>query len=137
MTGLKLAAWNMQAAIDLTEAQQLDLMHLRRLFYGRIGQLLRERKTLLARVDTDTKELWAQQSPPGSADIAKQLRANGLAEYRTYMQFASTFFRGVRQLCSCNTVLVILYIPSLQAWVLEIKPEGQCAISTPHKGFAK
>lgn len=86
----------MQTFIDLTEAQQADLMHLRRLFYGRLGQLLRERKELLSKVHTDiTHVTWTPDTVPGTAEVADQLRANGIAEYKTYMQFASTFFRGV------------------------------------------
>ena len=83
--------------MNLTEDQQLDLMHLRALFYSRLGQLLRERRELLCKIDQDSDDSpWTQATAPEYADIAKQLRANGLAEYRTYMQFASTFFKGVR-----------------------------------------
>ena len=130
MIVLSPVACNLQAAIDLTEAQQLDLMHLRRLFYCRISQLLRERKRLLTRVNTDAKELCLQQSPPANADIAKQLRANGLAEYRTYMQFASTFFRGVRS-CACAR----LSQPTCahQAWISESSLRG----SVQSEGFPK
>ena len=37
----------MQVAIDYTPCQIRDLLHLRRLFYGRLGQLLRQRQALL------------------------------------------------------------------------------------------
>jgi hypothetical protein len=93
-----------QAAIDLTEPQQLDLMHLRRIFYGRLGQLLRERKQLLSKLSGDTSDLYRTiEAVPESADIAPRLRENGLAEYRAYCQFASAFFRGVS----------LLYVPVL------------------------
>lgn len=93
-----------QAAIDLTEPQQLDLMHLRRIFYGRLGQLLRERKQLLSKLSGDTSDLYRTiEAVPESTDIAPQLRDNGLAEYRVYCQFASAFFRGVS----------LLYVPVL------------------------
>ncbi|DBA68754.1 TPA: hypothetical protein ACH3X2_013375 [Trebouxia sp. C0005] len=86
----------MLAAIDLTEPQQLDLMHLRRIFYGRLGQLLRERKQLLSKLRGDTSDLYRTiEAVPESTDIAPQLRDNGLAEYRAYCQFASAFFRGI------------------------------------------
>lgn len=80
-----------QAAVDLSEAQQLDLMHLRRLFYCRLGSLLRERKALLRKIGGDSKDLYLTgDAMPGAAtDIAEQLRANGISEYRcdadTYM----------------------------------------------------
>ena len=88
-----------QAAIDLSEAQQLDLMHLRRIFYGRLGQLLRERKQLLSQVAGDTSDVYrAIEAVPAFDDVAQHLRDNGLAEYRAYCQLASAFFRGVRPL---------------------------------------
>ncbi len=88
-----------QSAIDFSEAQQLDLMHLRRLFYGRLGQLLRERKAMLSRVPSDTLDpYWAQEAAPGAGQVTEQLKANGIAEYKTYMQFAATFCRGVGSL---------------------------------------
>ncbi len=33
-----------QAALELTEAQQVDMMYLRMLFYARLGALSRQRK---------------------------------------------------------------------------------------------
>lgn len=88
-----------QAAIDLSEGQQLDLIHLRRIFYGRLGQLLRERKQLLSQVAGDTSDVYrAMEAVPEFKDVAQHLRDNGLAEYRAYCQFASAFFRGVRPL---------------------------------------
>ena len=74
-----------QAAVDLNEAQQLDLMHLRRLFYCRLGSLLRERKALLSKVGADRKDcFWTGDAASGAAgDIAEQLRANGIAEHRS------------------------------------------------------
>ncbi len=77
-------------------------MHLRRIFYGRLGQLLRERKQLLSKVSGDSSDLYRTiEAVPESTDIAPQLRDNGLAEYRAYCQFASAFFRGVS----------LLYVP--------------------------
>ncbi len=37
----------LQAALKLTEAQQVDVMYLRQLFYARLGSLSRERKEAL------------------------------------------------------------------------------------------
>ncbi len=39
-----------QDAYDFTSSQTQDLLCLRRLFYGRIGQLVRERQALLAKM---------------------------------------------------------------------------------------
>ena len=75
-------------------------MHLRRIFYGRLGQLLRERKQLLSQLSGDSSDLYRTiEVVPESTDIAPRLRDNGLAEYRAYCQFASAFFRGVSLLC--------------------------------------
>lgn len=83
----------LQATKNLTDDQVRDLLHLRRLFYGRMGQLMRERKWLLSQVSD-----IGDSSPTGvpSLDqLAQQLKLNGALEYNAYTQFASTFFRGV------------------------------------------
>lgn len=82
-----------QAAVELTEAQQLDLMHLRRLFYCRLGALLRERKALLCKAGSDSTELcWTigDAVPAAAAEVAEQLRANGIAEYRCHADHRHT-----------------------------------------------
>ena len=77
-------------------------MHLRRLFYSKVGQLCRERKALLshmaneqdvgANIGLDDVSVRLSEV----SDFAEQLRANGADEYKTYMQFSSAFSRGVR-----------------------------------------
>lgn len=131
-----------QAAIDLSEAQQLDLMHLRRIFYGRLGQLLRERKQLLSQVAGDTSDVYrALEAVPEFK--AQHLRDNGLAEYRAYCQFASAFFRGVRPLTETRYAVSMsglrwADIDHLDTFVLfptkkkvhtnaQSRPPGQCA----------
>ncbi len=76
-------------------------MHLRLLFYSRIGQLCRERKALLRHM-ADEQDVGANIGLDDVSvrlsevsDLAEQLRANGADEYRTYMQFSSAFSRGV------------------------------------------
>lgn len=90
-----------QTVLQYTEEQVLDLMHLRRLFYGKIGQLCRERKSLLKQMSCE------QEVGPGIglddvsvrlsevSDLAERLQGNGADEYRTYMQFTAAFLRGV------------------------------------------
>ncbi len=69
----------MQAAMNYAEEQQQDMLHLRRLFYGKLGQLSRVRAAMMAHmpaavqstpvspiVDSTAKELadtktWADQ----------------------------------------------------------------------------
>ena len=43
----------MQSAVDLTEAQQRDMLYLRRLFFSKLGQLARERKDMIGKLPTD------------------------------------------------------------------------------------
>lgn len=76
-------------------------MHLRRLFYGKIGQLCRERRALLKQMGSD-QELGVSIGLDDVSvrlsevsDLAQRLQANGADEYRTYMQFTSAFLRGV------------------------------------------
>ena len=82
--------------MDLTEAQIQDLLYLRRLFCGKIGQLGRARKELMSRMPSEAIGLChASDKLEEVTSIAEQLTANGSEEYRTYMQFASSFYRGV------------------------------------------
>ena len=84
-----------------TQDQTKDLMHLRQLFYSKVGQLCRERKALLCQM-ADEQDVGANIGLDDVSvrlsevsDLAEQLRANGADEYRTYMQFSSAFSRGV------------------------------------------
>ena len=90
-----------QVTVDLTEAQIQDLLYLRRLFCGKIGQLSRSRKELMGKLPSDSIGIChASDKLEEVTNLAEQLRANGSEEYRTYMQFASSFYRGVSLLCS-------------------------------------
>ncbi|DBA97104.1 TPA: hypothetical protein ACH3X1_014875 [Trebouxia sp. C0004] len=89
------------AVVSYTPEQVKDLMHLRLLFYSRIGQLCRERKALLRHM-ADEQDVGdniglddVSVRLSEVSDLAEQLRANGADEYRTYMQFSSAFSRGV------------------------------------------
>ncbi len=91
----------LQTVVSYTPEQVKDLMHLRLLFYSRIGQLCRERKALLRHM-ADEQDVGANIGLDDVSvrlsevsDLAEQLRANGADEYRTYMQFSSAFSRGV------------------------------------------
>lgn len=88
----------LQAAKNLTNDQVHDLLHLRRMFYGRLGQLMLRRKQLLTQVP-ETGLHPSVQSHTGAQDmdqLAQQLKASGTDEYHAYTTFASVFFRGVR-----------------------------------------
>ena len=86
----------LQNNVELSEAQIQDLLHLRRLFCGKIGQLGRARRSLLSQLPSESIGIsHASDKLDQVTSLAEQLRANGSEEYRTYMQFASTFYRGV------------------------------------------
>ena len=96
-----------QAALELTEAQQVDMMYLRMLFYARLGALSRQRKGLLRQashlVEVPTKDMDAVQAASRLAAtnaLAQQLHDNSAAEFRTYMQLTSAYRRGVSPMIS-------------------------------------
>ena len=96
-----------QAALELTEAQQVDLMYLRMLFYARLGALSRQRKELLRQAshlaEVPTEDMDAVQAASRLAAtnaLAQQLHDNSAAEFRTYMQLTSAYRRGVSPMIS-------------------------------------
>lgn len=83
--------------MDLTESQQQDMMYLRRLLFRKVGQLYRERKVLLSKILTEKDGLChTSKKLAEMTDTAEQLRNSGVEELKTYMQFSSAFYRGVR-----------------------------------------
>lgn len=99
---------HLQNAVELSEAQIQDLLHLRRLFCGKIGQLGRARKALMSQLPSESiGASHASDKLDQVTSLAEQLRANGSEEYRTYMQYASTFYRGVSARSSCTTDLLM------------------------------
>ena len=90
-------------------------MHLRRLFYSRIGALKRERKLLLQKVPAG-----AAETAPDAAtrladinDIAQQLHDNSAAEFRAYMQLSAAYCRGVSDHSCSQTKMLHLCILNL------------------------
>jgi len=53
-----------QATMDFTPSQKKDLLQLRRLLYGRTGQLLRERQALLNRMSDAEQKAQVIMSQP-------------------------------------------------------------------------
>ena len=84
-----------------THHQVQDLLYLRQLHYGKLGQLARERAALLSNMTCyKIDENHVSDKVAQLAKWSEQLRENGAEEYRTYKQFTSAFYRGVRPL-SC------------------------------------
>ena len=79
-----------------TDSQTQDWLHLRQLFYFKIGQLARERKALLmntTQCQTDTGH--ASDQLPQMGQWSDLLRENSAEEYRSYAMFGTAFLRGV------------------------------------------
>lgn len=98
--------------MKFTEAQEQDLMHLRRLFYGKLGQLARERAALLKKMPAAVKE--GENREPLSfhsgfrhtadqlaltKEVADQLCANHAEESLVYMGYGFCLFRCVSSKC--------------------------------------
>ena len=86
----------LQVALELTEEQQRDMMHLRRLLYNKLGQIYRDRQALLNKMPTEADGVChCSDKLAEMTDGAEQLRNSGAEELNTYMQSSSAFFRGV------------------------------------------
>lgn len=101
-----------QAALELTEAQQVDMMYLRMLFYAKLGALSRQRKELLRQAshraeEVPTEDMDAVQAASrlaATGALAQQLHDNSAAEFKTYMQLTSAYRRGVSPTtCDCTS----------------------------------
>lgn len=100
-----------QAALELTEAQQVDTMYLRMLFYARLGALSCQRKKLLQQAShlaevlaEDVDAVQAASRLAATNALAQQLHENSAAEFKTYMQLTSAYRRGVSPMtCDCTS----------------------------------
>lgn len=84
-----------QVGVQYTEEQVQDLLHLRRLFYGRQGQLDRQRKVIVSKLCS--KEGMTPDGGKYSAltSLAHELHANAAEEQSLMMQCCCACFRGV------------------------------------------
>ena len=81
-----------------TDRQMQDIMHIRKLFYHKLGQLARERKALLMFMSHSKVDMsHVSDKFAAMTKWSDQLRENGLEEYRVYLQNGSIFYRGVSQ----------------------------------------
>ncbi len=91
---------HLQEALDHSEEQVEDLMYVRHRFYAQLGQLARDRKTLLNKMLNDNGVeinvlCHASDRLSELTKWSEQLRENAAHEYRVYLQFAAAFYRGV------------------------------------------
>ncbi|DBA78406.1 TPA: hypothetical protein ACH3X2_007903 [Trebouxia sp. C0005] len=84
------------AAMQHTGSQTQDWLHLRQLFYFKIGQLARERKALVMNMTQCQMDMGhVSDKLTQMTRWADQLRENGAEEYRSYCMFATAFLRGI------------------------------------------
>ncbi len=104
--------------MDYSESQQQDMLHLRRLFYGRLGQLSRVRAAIMthmpAAVSHDAVLPFNLDMKPAANKLtetkewAEQLCANRAEESRAYLYCAVCLLRGVSLLAFCIACVLTL-----------------------------
>ncbi len=89
----------LQPKMAYTESQVRDLLHLRRLYYGKMGQLYRQRKELRAQVPLacmgEVENICATDNYTLLSNLAEKLRQNAAEEYSVFVQSFCAIFRGV------------------------------------------
>ena len=82
-----------------TESQVRDLLYLRRLYYGKLGQLYRQRAELRGQVPLarmgEAETICATDNYTVLSDLAEKLRVNAAEEYSVFVQSFCAIFRGV------------------------------------------
>ncbi len=99
----------MQVAMDFSKSQQEDMLHLRRLFYGKLGQLSRARAAIMDQLPAEAQHVTDLPSNKAIAhdladttDWADQLCTNGAEESRAHLFCAVALYGGV-SFCFSNT----------------------------------
>lgn len=98
----------LQEALKYTDSQQQDILHLRRLFYSKLGQLARQRAALLQKVPGAGSDLvhykpvtfnhgyqHVADKLVETTEVAEQLCANRTEESQVYMYCGFCLFRCV------------------------------------------
>ena len=92
----------MQVAMDFSKSQQEDMLHLRRLFYGKLGQLSRARAAMMDLMPAELQHVTDLLSNntiahdlADTTDWADQLCANGAEESRAHLYCAVALYGGV------------------------------------------
>ncbi|DBA75264.1 hypothetical protein WJX77_001179 [Trebouxia sp. C0004] len=109
---------NLVVAMQYSEEQVQDLLHLRRLFYGRQGLLERQRRLLVGKLSSN-EAMDMTDSPPQNnysvlTNISRELRANAAEEHCLRLQCCCACFRGIHTSKQCATGMVHMYPFMLQ-----------------------
>ncbi|DBA95502.1 TPA: hypothetical protein ACH3X3_013360 [Trebouxia sp. C0006] len=84
------------ATMQHSDPQIQDLLYLRQLFYGKLGQLARERTALLSHMTCyKIDESHVSDKVTQLTQWSEQLRENAAEEHQSYKQFSSAFYRGI------------------------------------------
>lgn len=110
----------LQAALHWTKQQEEDILHLRRLFYCKLGQLARQRATLVAHLSKVSEPSHSKPIKVHSLDInetadtaeatkslADQLCANRAEEAWTFMRYGLSFLLRVGCCRACQQTLSV------------------------------
>ncbi len=98
-----------QATMQHSDPQIQDLLYLRQLFYGKLGQLARERTALLSHMTCyKIDESHISDKVTQLTHWSEQLRENAAEEHQSYKQFSSAFYRGVRLSFHCKPCMLLL-----------------------------
>ena len=99
-----------------------DLLHLRRLYYGKLGQLYRQRKELRSQVPLactgEAEGICATHNYTILSSLAEKLRVNAAEEYSVFLQSFCAIFRGVGFLPLPIAPVLGLYGPLVPACLL-------------------
>jgi len=99
----------MQATMQHSDPQIQDLLYLRQLFYGKLGQLARERTALLSNMTCyKIDESHISDKVAQLTQWSEQLRENAAEEHQIYKRFSSAFYRGVRLSFPCKPCMLLL-----------------------------
>ena len=119
--------------MQFTEAQQKDLMLLRRLFYGKLGVLARQRRDCLLRMPYAAAATEHEVSNRLSevVTVAQELVDITAAERQTRLQFTSAYRRGVSNglLCMCLPSCVVGQNPTLRIRCPLLYPATSCSFT--------
>lgn len=85
-----------QAALQFTASQTDDLMHLRRIYHGKVAQLDRQRKDILEQMSNAELDLMRQDIRNKQLEeLMDALRQNSMEVYRTHLQYVAVMYDGV------------------------------------------
>ncbi len=103
-----------------TDSQTQDWLHLRQLFYFKIGQLARERKALLINMTQCQMDMGhANDKLTQMTKWSDHLRENGAEEYRSFCMFCDSFpARGMFQLHAKSNLLPSMLVSPITLQLL-------------------